>query len=106
MDEDLRRIAGDITRKHGVGIKCSHDDNIASDEGKDGDGSMCEDLDKVIPAAQKRAGKGRNPMKADPIQWPPAELNGVRQTRYDVDQPEMRAYRRNYLQSWRRTVST
>ena len=81
-----------------AGSKCIHDEDINEDEeAEDGDSSMFEDLDKPLPAPTKRSGKAKSPAKSGTVNWLPAEVNGMRQTRYAIDQPEMRDYRQNYL---------
>ena len=60
-------------------------------------GSMFEDLDKPLPAPVKRSSKAKSPAKSGPMNWPPAEVDIVRQNRYAVDQSKMRDYCRNYL---------
>ena len=98
LDEDLRKMAGDISRKQMAGSKHVHNKDIDEDEeAEDGDGSMFEDLDEPLPAPAKRPGKAKSPAKSGPVSWPAAEIDGVRQNRYAVDRPEMRDYRRNYL---------
>ena len=82
LDEELRKMAGDVTRKHPAGSKHAHDDEInKDDEGEDGDGSMFEDLDEVVPTTAKRAGKAKSPAKLGPACWPPAEVDGMYQNR-------------------------
>ena len=98
LDEDLRKMAGDISHKQVAGSKCVHDEDIDEDkEAEDGDGSMFEDLDEPLPAPAKRSGKAKSPAKSGPVNWPAAEVDGMRQNRYAVDWPKMRDYRRNYL---------
>ena len=98
LDEDLRKMAGDVSHKQMAGSKRVHDEDIDEDEeGDDGDGSMFEDLDEPLPAPVKRSGKAKSPAKSGPVNWPPAEVDIVRQNRYAMDQSEMRDYRRNYL---------
>ena len=91
-------MAGDISRKQMAGSKCVHDKDIDEDkEAEDGDGSMFEDLDKPLPAPAKRYGKAKSPAKSGPVNWPPAEVDGMRQNRYAIDRPEIRDYHQNYL---------
>ena len=98
LNEDLRKMAGDVSRKQMAGSKHIHDEDIDKDEeGDDSDGSMFEDLDKPIPAPVKRSGKAKSPTKSGPMNWPPAEVDIVRQNRYAVDRSEMRDYHHNYL---------
>ena len=98
LDEDLRKMAGDISRKHMAGNKCIHDEDVDEDkEAEDGNGSMFEDLDEPLQPPVKRSCKAKSPAKSGPINWPVAEVDGMRQNRYAVDQPEMRDYRQNYL---------
>ena len=98
LNEDLRKMAGDVSRKQMAGSKCVHDEDIDKDEeGDDSNGSMFEDLDKPLPAPVKRSGKAKSPAKSGPMNWPPAEVDIMRQNRYAVDQSEMRDYRHNYL---------
>ena len=58
---------------------------------------MFKDPDEPLPAPTKRSGKAKKPAKAGPVNWPPAEVDGVHQNRYAVDWPEMRDYHQNYL---------
>ena len=98
FDEDLRKMARDVSRKQMAGSKRVHDEDIDEDEeGDDGDGSMFEDLDEPLPAPVKRSGKAKSPAKSGPMNWPPAEVDIVRQNRYAMDRSEMRDYHRNYL---------
>ena len=98
LDEDLRKMAGDISRKQMAGSKRIHDEDINEDkEAEDGNGSMFKNLDEHLPAPTKRSGKVKSPAKSGPVNWLPAEVDGMRQNRYAVDRPEMRDYRRNYL---------
>ena len=98
LDEDLRKMAGDVSRKQMAGSKRIHDEDIDEDEeGDDSDGSMFEDLDEPLPAPVKRSGKAKSPTKSGPINWPPAEVDIVRQNRYAMDRSEMRDYCHNYL---------
>ena len=98
LDKDLRKMAGDVSHKQMAGSKHIHDEDVDEDEkAEDSDGSMFEDLDKPLPAPVKRSGKAKSPAKSGPINWLPAEVNGMRQNRYAVDWPEMRDYHRNYL---------
>ena len=89
LDEDLRKMAADISHKQMAGSKHVHDED---EEAKDSDGSMFEDLDKPLPAPAKRSSKAKSPAKSGPICWPATEIDGVRQNRYAVDRPEMRDY--------------
>ena len=98
LDEDLRKMAGDVSHKQMAGSKCVHDEDIDKDkEGDDGDGSMFEDLDEPLPAPAKRFGKAKSPAKSGPVNWLPAEVDIVCQNRYAMDQSKMRDYHRNYL---------
>ena len=98
LNEDLRKMAGDVSHKQMAGTKCVHDEDIdEDDEGDDGNGSMFEDLDEPLPAPVKRPGKAKSPAKSGPVNWPPAEVDIMRQNRYAVDRPEMRDYHHNYL---------
>ena len=68
LDEDLRKMARDVSRKQMVGSKHVHDEDIDEDEeAKDSDGSMFEDLDKPLPAPVKRSGKAKSPAKSGPV---------------------------------------
>ena len=98
VDEDLRKLAGDVSHKQIGGTKRIHDEEINDDEeGDNGDGSMFEDLDKLPPPPVKRSGKAKNPAKSGPMNWPPAEVDVVHQNRYAVDWPKMKDYCRIYL---------
>ena len=98
LDEDLRKMARDVSHKQMAGTKHVHDEDINEDEeGDDGNGSVFEDLDEPLPAPVKRVGKAKSPTKSGPMNWPPAEVDIVHQNRYAVDRPKMRDYRRNYL---------
>ena len=98
LDEDLRKMGGDVSHKQMAGSKRVHDEDVNEDEGaEDGDSSMFEDLDEPLPAPAKRSGKAKSPAKSGPVSWPPAEIDGMHQNRYAVDRPEMRDYRQNYL---------
>ena len=98
LDEDLRKLAGDVSHKQMARSKHVHDEDIDEDEeGDDSDGSMFEDLDEPLPAPVKRSGKAKSPAKSGPVNWLPAEVDIMRQNRYAVDQPKMRDYHRNYL---------
>ena len=93
LNEDLRKMAGDISRKQMAWSKCIHDEDVNEDEeAEDGDGSMFKDLDEPLPAPMKRSGKAKSPAKSGPVNWLPAEVDGVCQTRYAIDRPEMRDY--------------
>ena len=98
LDEDLRKMARDVSCKQMAGSKRVHDEDVDEDEeAEDGDGSMFEDLDEPLPAPAKRSGKAKSPAKSGPVNWPAAEVDGVHQNRYAMDRPEMRDYCRNYL---------
>ena len=98
LDEDLRKLAWDVYCKQIAGTKRVHDEEIYEDEeGDDGDSSMFEDLDELLPAPVKRSGKAKSPAKSGPVNWPPAEVDVMCQNRYAVDWPEMRDYHCNYL---------
>ena len=98
LNEDLRKMAGDVSHKQMTGSKCVHDEDINEDEeGDNSNGSMFEDLDEPLPAPVKRSGKAKSPAKSGPVNWPPAEVDIMRQNRYAMDWPEMRDYHRNYL---------
>ena len=105
LDEDLRKMARDITQKYTASSKCVHNDDIDKDEeGEDGDGSMFEDIDKVVPTPAKRTRKTKSPAKLGPTHWLPAEVDGVHQNRYALDRPEMRDYHQNYLSETDKTT--
>ena len=92
-DEDLRKMAGDVSHKQMAGSKHVHDEDVDKDEeAKDGDGSMFEGLDEPLPAPVKRSGKAKSPTKSGPIRWPAAEIDGMCQNRYALDRPKMRDY--------------
>ena len=98
LDEDLRKMAGDVYHKQMSGSKRTHDEEVDEDEdAEDGDGSMFEGLDEPLPAPVKRGSKARSPAKSGPINWSPAEVDIVYQNKYAVDRPEMKDYHRNYL---------
>ena len=98
LNEDLRKMAGDVFRNQMAGSKHIHDEDVDEDkEAEDGNSSMFEDLDEPLPAPVKRSGKAKSPDKSGPVNWLPAEVDIVRQNRYAMDQSEMRDYRRNYL---------
>ena len=98
LDKDLRKMAGDVSRKQMAGSKRVHNEDIDEDEEpEDGNGSMFEDLDEPLPAPVKRSSKAKSPAKSGPVNWPPAEVDIMRQNRYAMDRSEMRDYRRNYL---------
>ena len=94
LDEDLRKMAGDVSRKQMARTKHTHNED---EEGDDGDGSMFKDLDEPQPTSTKRSSKAKSPAKSGPVNWLPAEVDVVRQNRYATDRPEMRDYHRNYL---------
>ena len=96
LEKDLRKMAADISHKQMAGSKRVHDED-EDEEAEDGNGSMFEDLDEPLPAPAKRSGKAKSPAKSGPVNWLPAEVNGMRQNRYAIDQPKMRDYHRNYL---------
>ena len=98
LDEDLRKMARDVSHKQMAGSKHAHDEDVDKDEeGDDGNGSMFEDLDEPQPTPTKRSGNAKSPAKSGPVNWPPAEVDVVRHNIYAVDRPEMRDYHRNYL---------
>ena len=98
LDEDLRKMAGDVSHQQMAGSKHVHDEDINEDEeAEDSYGSMFEDLNEPLPAPTKRSSKAKSPAKSGPINWPPAEVDGMHQNRYATDRPEMRDYHRNYL---------
>ena len=102
LDDKLRRMAGDITKKHGtqLGSKCAHnDEGDEEDDGDNGDGSTFEDLDEVVPTPVKKARKAKNLAKLAPTsdKWTAADFDGMCQNRYGLDQADMIAYHRNYL---------
>ena len=98
LNEDLRKMAGDVSCKQMAGSKCIHDEDIDEDEeAEDGDVSMFEDLDEPLPAPVKRSCKAKSPTKSGPVNGPPAEVDIVHQNRYAVDRSKMRDYHRNYL---------
>ena len=54
LDDDLRKMARDISQKHTTGNKHAHDKDLdEEEEGEDGDSSIFEDLDEVAPPAAK-----------------------------------------------------
>ena len=86
LDEDLRKMARYVSLKQMAGSKRIHNEDIDEDkEGDDSDGSMFEDLDEPLPAPAKRSGKAKSPAKSGPVNWPPAEVDIVRQNRYAMD---------------------
>ena len=94
IDDDLRKMVGDISQKHTARSKHGHNKDLnEEEEWRDGDSSMFEDLDKVAPPAARKTGKAKSPAKSGPVYWPLAEVDGVHQKRYAVDRPEMRDYR-------------
>ena len=98
LDEDLRKMARDVSRKQMAGSKNIHNEDVDEDkEAEDGNSSMFEDLDEPLPAPVKRSGKAKSPAKSGPINWPPAEVDIMHQNRYAVDWSEMRDYHHNYL---------
>ena len=98
LDEDLRKMARDVSCKQMAGSKHVHDEDIDEDEkAEDSDGSMFEDLDEPLPAPVKRSGKAKSPAKSGPVSWPAAEIDAMHQNRYAMDCPEMRDYHQNYL---------
>ena len=98
LDEDLRKMAGDVSRKQMAGSKRVHNEDVDEDEeAEDGDGSMFEDLDEPLPAPAKRSDKAKSPAKSGPVNWLAAEVDGIRQNRYAIDRPEMRDYHQNNL---------
>ena len=97
LDEDLQKMAGEVSRKQMTGSKWVHDDVDEDEEAEDGNSSMFKDLDEPLPAATKRSGKAKSPAKSGPVNWPATDIDVVRQNRYAMDRPEMRDYRRNYL---------
>ena len=61
LDEDIRKLARDVSHKQITGTKCVHDDKIDKDkEGDDNNRSMFEDLDKLPPAPVKRSRKAES----------------------------------------------
>ena len=98
LDEDLRKIAGDVSRKQMAGSKRAYDEDVNKYEDADyGDGSMFEALDEPEPTSGKRSGKARSPAKSGTQNWLPAEIDVMRQNRYATGRPEMRDYRCNYV---------
>ena len=98
LDEDLRKMAGDVSHKQMAGSKRAHDEDVDKDEEADnGDGSMFEDLDERQPASAKRSGKAKSPAKSGTVNWQPAEVDVARQNRYAADRPKMRDYHHKYL---------
>ena len=94
IDDDLRKMAGDISRKHIAGSKHGHDEDLdEEEEGEDSDGSIFEDLDEVTPPVARKTRTAKSPAKSGPMCWPLAEVDGMYQNRYAVDRPEMRDYR-------------
>ena len=62
----------------------AHDEDIDEDEeGDDGDGSMFRGSGRTPNLlSAKRSGKAKSPAKSGPMNWPPAEVDIVRQNRY------------------------
>ena len=86
LDEDLRKMALDVSHKQMAGSKCTHNEDVDEDkEGDDGDGSMFEYLDELQPTPSKRSGKAKSPTKSSPVNWPPAEVDIVCHNRYAAD---------------------
>ena len=86
LDEDLRKMARDVSRKQMAGSKHAHDEDIDKDEeGDNGNGSMFEDLDEPQPTSTKRPGKAKSPAKSGPMNWLPAEVDVMHQNRYAAD---------------------
>ena len=86
LNEDLRKMAGDVSHKQMAGSKCAHDEDVNKDEeGDDSDGSMFKDLDEPQPTSTKRPSKAKSPAKSGPVNWPPAEVDVVHQNRYAAD---------------------
>ena len=61
LDEDLRKMARDVSCKQMAGSKHIHNED---EEAEDGDSSMFKDLDKPLPAPVKRSGKAKSPAKS------------------------------------------
>ena len=60
LNEDLRKMARDVSCKQMAGSKRTHDDDVDKDkEGDDCDGSMFEDLDEPQPTPTKRSSKAQ-----------------------------------------------
>ena len=60
VDEDLRKMARDISQKHTAGSNCVHDEDFdKEEEGDDGDGYVFEDLDEIAPVPGRKSGKVR-----------------------------------------------
>ena len=103
LDEELRGMAGDVTRKHGgaqPGEKHPFDDEEEEEENKDdGDGSTFKDVNEVVSAPAKKAGKAKSPAKLAPTtnKWTVADLDTACQNRYNLDLAKMMTYHRNYL---------
>ena len=55
IDEDLMKIAGEVTWRYAPGSKHVHDEDFNEDE--DVDGSMIEDLDEAMVVPQRRVEK-------------------------------------------------
>ena len=86
LDEDLRKMAGDVSHKQMAGSKHAHDEDInGNEEGDDGDGSIFENLDDLQPTSTMRSGKAKSPAKSSPVKWQPAEVDVVCQNRYATD---------------------
>ena len=67
IDDDLRKMARDISRKHTAGSKHGHDKDLnEEEEGEDGNGFMFEDLDEVTTPAVRKMEK----LRALPSQVP------------------------------------
>ena len=68
LDEDLRKMARDVSCKQMAGSKHVHNEDVDKDEeAEDGDSSMFEDLDEPLPAPTKRSGKAKSPTKSGPV---------------------------------------
>ena len=99
LDEDLRKMARDVSHKQMAGSKCTSTTRMSM--------RMRKLRTVTVPCSRiwtnpylllvKRSGKAKSPAKSGPVNWPAAEVDGVRQNRYAIDRPEMRDYHRNYL---------
>ena len=78
LDEDLRKMAGDVSNKQMAGSTCTHDEDVNEDEeAEDGDSSMFVDRDEPLHPLMKRFSKAKSPAKSGLVNWPAAEVDGV-----------------------------
>ena len=94
LNDEPRRMARDVTQKHGtqLGGKHAHDNDGDNDkEGEDGNGSALKDLHEPVSIPIKKAGKAKSPTKSVPTtdRWTAADLDSVRQNRYGLDQADV-----------------